>query len=378
MDFSLTEEQQRLRESVRQFADRNFGPDAYQHEERDGFLWEYAKLLAENGFTGIDFPESVGGQGGSLQDAIIVLREVAEVDPHAGDVVQAFNFGGIRQLQRLGSDHARESWLRPALRGELLVSVAMTEPDAGSDLSSMTTQAELRDGEVVINGQKIFSSHGLEADLLIVWCRFGDGKRDIGAVVVPTETRGFTRGPAEEYMSGERYCTMYFDDCTVGVDNILVERDAFRHMMPIFNVERLGNATRSLALSHSAFQRAVEHAAQREAFGQHLKEFQGLRWKFADMRMKLDACELLLMRAITELDDDGFPTDEYSSIAKCFINESAFEVANEALQIFGGYGYTKQYPVEYIFRRTRGWMIAGGSVEILRNRIARNVFRPYD
>lgn len=378
MDFQLSEDQERLRETVRHFARRNFGGEAFQREAREGFLWEQAKLLAENGFTGIDFPVEDGGQGGTLLDAMLVLSEVAQVDPHVGDVVQAFNFGGIRQLQRLGSTQAKERWLHPALRGELLVSVAMTEPDAGSDLSRIATTARREGGTIVLNGQKIFSSHGLDAQTLIVWCRFGEGKGDMGAVVVPTDASGFSRGPAEEYMSDERYCTMYFDDCEVPEENVLVDADAFRRMMPIFNVERLGNATRSLALARVAFAQAVEHVAKREAFGGRLMDLQGLRWKFADMRMRLDASELLLYRAAVELDDDGFPTDEYSSIAKCFVNESAFFVADQALQVFGGYGYTKQYPVEYIFRRTRGWMIAGGSVEVLRNRIARNIFKPYE
>lgn len=375
MDFRLSEEQQRLKDMAGRFARDAFGPTAFQHEEREGFLWDHARLLAENGFTGIDFPEEDGGQGGSLFDAMIVLDQVAQVDPHAADVVQAFNFGGIRQLQRLGSPDAKARWLGRALAGELLVSVAMTEPDAGSDLTRISTRARRQGSTVVLNGQKIFSSHGLDADLLIVWCRFAEGSSGIGAVVVPTDTEGFTRGPAEEYMSGERYCTMYFDDCEVPDEYILVDGDAFRQMMPVFNVERLGNATRSLALGELSFRLAVEHANQREVGPGVLRELQGIRWKFADMRMALDAAQLLLYRAAVDVDQDGFPTSENSSIAKCYANERAFEVANQSLQIFGGYGYTKPYPVEYIFRRTRGWMIAGGSGEVLRNRIARDVFR---
>lgn len=376
MDFKLSDEAIQLRDSVRRFAVESFGGDDFAGGREQGFRFDRAQLLARSGFTGIDFPVDDGGQGGSLLDAAIVMSEIARASPHAGDIVQAFNFGGIRQLQRLGTRELKEQWLAPALRGELLVSVAMTEPDAGSDLTRLALRAQVDGDRVTLNGQKIFSSHGLDSQLLVVWCRFGDRVQDIGAVLVPTDTPGFQRGPAEEYMSGERYCSMYFDDCVVPASHILADGDGFKRMMPVFNVERLGNATRALALAKRAFEEAVVHATQREAFGQKLAEHQGLRWKFADMRMRLDAAELLLYRAITEVGTDGFPTDEYSSIAKCYVNEAAFFVADQALQIFGGYGYTTQYPVEYIFRRTRGWMIAGGSVEILRNRIAKRVLDP--
>lgn len=373
MDFKLSEQQADLRSSTRAFAQRHFADKAFSAESRTGFLWDHARLLAKHGYTGIDFPTEDGGQGGSLLDAIIVLEEVTRIDPHAGDVVQAFNFGGVRQLQSLGTIELKERWLPGILAGDVLVSVAMSEPGAGSDLASISTKATMKGNQVLINGQKIFSSHGLDATLLVVWCRFGDGKRDIGAVVVPTDSPGFSRGPAEEYMSGEHYCTMYFDDCTTSNEHVLLTGDAFRRMMPIFNVERLGNAARSLALASTAYSLAVDHAKSRQVSGRPLKDLQGLRWKFADMRMLLDASELLLYRAAIDLDRTGFPTDEYSSIAKCYVNEAAYRVANEALQIFGGYGYSKQLPLEYILRRVRGWMIAGGPVEVLRNRIAHRI-----
>jgi alkylation response protein AidB-like acyl-CoA dehydrogenase len=375
VDFELDDERRRLRDAAHEFAERSFGARAFQHDPWSGLDRDKAKLLAANGYVGIDLPTEDGGQGGSLLDAVIVLQEVAKVDPAAGDVVQAFNFGGLRQLHRLGAQEGASRWLRSALAGELLVSVAMTEPDCGSDLSRLNTRARREAGKVVIDGQKIFTSHGLDADLLVVWCRFADGPEGIGVVAVPTDTAGFSRGPPEEYMSGERYCVMYFDDCTVDESNVLIDHNALREMMPIFNIERMGNAARCLGLAQTAFRLAVEHAHQREAFGTKLSDLQGLRWKFADMRMQLDAAQLLLLRAVTQTDANGYPTDEFSSIAKCYANESAFDVANNALQVFGGYGYTKQYPAEYIFRRVRGWMIAGGSVEVLRNRISRHALR---
>lgn len=371
MNLELSPDQQELVRSVRSLAEREFGPTAFAAERPTTFFRDRARRLAELGYVGITFPESDGGQGGDLLDAIIVLREVARVCPHSGDVVQAYNFGGVRQLQATGSPELKERWLRPALRGEVLISLAMSEPGAGSGLSSLSTRAEVHGEKVVISGSKVFSTHGVDADLIIVWCRFGDGPRGIGAVAVPQETAGFTRGKTERFMSGEPYCQMYFNECEVPVQNVLVSQDGLRQLMPVFNVERIGNATRALAVSGTAFEMAVDYACSRQVNGTLLKDLQGIQWKFADMKLRLEAAWLLVYRAASV---SGGPTDVETAMAKCFANEAAMFVADEALQIFGAYGYSTEYPVEYIFRRVRGWRIAGGTTEILRNRIAKNVF----
>lgn len=372
MNFEWSEEQLELRRTTRALATREFGPDAFASDRVAEFVRLRARRLAEMGLTGITFPTADGGQGGSLMDAVIVLHEVARVCPHSGDVVQAYNFGAIRQLQATGSERMKSEWLRPALRGDLLLSLAMSEPDAGSALGSVSTRARRAGDTVVLNGSKIFATHGVDADLVIVWCRFGDGPHDIGVVAVPAGTQGFVRGKEERFMSGERYCEMQFDQCTVPADHVLVERDALRRLLPVFNVERLGNATRSLALATTAFELAVNYARQRKVGPSLLKEFQGIQWKFADMKLKLDAAYLLLYRAASN--SEG-PSEQETAIAKCFANEAAFFVANEALQIHGASGFSTENPLEYLFRRIRGWMIAGGTTEVLRNRIARSIFK---
>lgn len=372
MDFEFSDQQAQLRDAVRDLATSEFGPAAFAPDRPAGFLRNRARRLAELGFTGITFPSNDGGQGGELLDAVIVLSEVARVCPHTGDVVQAYNFGGIRQLQELGSRALKQQWLAPALRGEVLISLAMSEPDAGSGLAAIRTVAERRGGTVVINGSKIFATHGVDAELIIVWCRFGPDPQATGVVAVPAVTPGFTRGKTETFMSGERYCQMYFDDCAVPADNVLIDHDGIRRLMPIFNVERLGNATRALALATAAFEMAVAYAQTRRVGDILVKDLQGIQWKFADMKLQLEAARLLLYRAAAM---KGGPTDDATALAKCFANEAAFFVANQSLQVFGGYGYSTEYPLEYILRRVRGWMIAGGTTEILRNRIARNVFK---
>ncbi len=370
MDFQLTEEQRALQDSARRLAEDRFADRAFTWTE---FPWENARALAQAGMTGLTLPVEDGGQGASLMDAVLVMEAISQVCPHSGDAVQATNFGAIRQIAAFGSPRVKQEVLPQLLAGEGLVSAGMSEPDAGSALTDLRTTARYDGDEVVLNGRKVWNSHGPEITHSVIWCRFGPRTRDIGAVLVPVDAPGFEKGPPETYMSGERHCGLFLDECRVPKDNVLADTEALRRMFTIFGVERVGNAVRALALAQSAFDRAVEHVKTREQFGRPLAEFQGLQWRFADMRMKLDAARLLVYRAVVNA-DAGAPDPAEAAVAKCFANEAAFEVANGALQAFGASGYSTEFPLEYIARRVRGWMIAGGSVEIMRNRIAEDVF----
>lgn len=374
MDFALSPEQQLLRDSVRRIAQEQFGPKAFTWEEDHKYPWENAAILAQQGLTGITIPEKDGGQGGSLLDAVLVLEAVGEVCPHTADVVQASNFGAIKVLSEFGSPALKQRVLPDLLAGRAIITAAMTEPEAGSGLTNLSTTATVDGDEVVLNGAKIFNSNGPHASYYLVWARFGPRTSDIGTVLVEDTRPGFSRGKPETFMSGELHCALYFDDCRVPKENVLLERDGFRRQMEIFNVERLGNTTRSLALAQQAFDRAVRHALERKQFDRPLAEFQGIQWKVAEMKMKLDAARLLLYRAVSELDEHGHPLPINAAMAKAYTNQIAFEVASDALQIFGGYGYSTEYPLEYIFRRVRGWMIAGGSIEMMKNKVAEEVF----
>ncbi|MFI5612560.1 acyl-CoA dehydrogenase family protein [Amycolatopsis sp. NPDC051903] len=370
MDFSLTPEQQALRDSAVTLARREFSARAFQH---DSFAWDSLKTLADNGFTGLTITEADGGQGASLLEAVLVMQAVTKVCPHSGDAVQASNFGAIRQIANFGTKRVKDEVLTKLLKGEGLVSAGMSEPEAGSALTDLRTTARYDGDSVVLNGQKCWNSHGPEITHSVVWCRFGPRTRDIGAVVVPVDAPGFSKGRPERYMSGEQHCTLTFDDCRVPRDYVLADADAVKNMLSIFGVERLGNASRALALAETAYERAVEHVKQRKQFGRPLMEFQGLQWKFADMRIKLDSAKLLIFRAVANAAGEA-PDPIEAAIAKAHTNEVAFAVANDALQAFGAAGYSTDLPMEYFVRRIRGWMIAGGSVEILRNTIAQDVF----
>ncbi len=373
MDFSLSEAQRLFRDAVRSFAERHLAAGALERAHTDGYPWDVAKLMADQGLLGITIPEDSGGQGGTLMDAVIAIETVASVCPRSADVVQAGNFGPIRVLAEYGSDEQKERVLKKLLAGESLIAVAMTEPEAGSAVTDLKTTAT-PDGEGFrVNGSKVFTTHGRFADVLLAYVRYGPGVDGIGSVLIERDMEGFTTGQPTRFLSGEEWAQLYFDDVYVAPDNVVLGEGGFRKQIAGFNVERIGNTARALALGRHAYEIAREHAMTRTQFGRPLCEFQGLQWKFADMKMNLDAGHLLLYRAAANA-DNGFPSAEETSIAKAFCNRVGFETASEAMQILGGAGYSGDSLVEYCFRRTRGWMIAGGSPEMMKNRIAEAIF----
>jgi alkylation response protein AidB-like acyl-CoA dehydrogenase len=341
--------------------------------ERDTLPRAFLQVLASHGFAGMSMPEDIGGQGGKLLDAVLVIEAMAHASPIAGDCVQALNFGAIQQLANLGSASIVERYLTPCLNGEKVVTIAMSEPDAGSAVTDLRSRARVVDDTVIVNGQKLFTTNSEYADCFVVWVNFGDSSRTAGAVLVERDTPGFTIDSSHHFMSGDRYGMLYLDEARIPVDNILVQENGFRKMLAVFNVERLGNSARSLALGQAAFDLAVDHARTRRQFGRRLAEFQGLQWRFAEMKLKLDSARLLLYRAASNA-DAGLPSATETALAKLACNRAGFDVANDALQIFGGYGYDHEAAVNYLVRRTRGWMIAGGSIEQLLNRVAEGVF----
>lgn len=365
MDFRLTEEQRALKETAAKIGE-SLARDAIGEDE---YPFAYLTTLARYGLTGIDLPETDGGRGLELTDAILVLESITQANPRAGDAVQATNFGAIRQIAALAAPEVKARYLTPLLEGTSLASVAISEPEAGSSVSELRTSARVEGDAVVINGSKVFNSNGPFATHYVVWARFFEGSHGIGAVIVPSDAPGFSRGKTERYLSGEAHCTLHFDACRVPVENVLASEGGLHRLMPIFNIERLGNAARSLACGQRALDLAVVHVLQRRQFGQPLAEFQGLRWKFAEARTKLDAARLLLYRAATET-EGGVPDACLSAMAKLACNTAGYDAANEAVQMFGGYGMSTEYPLAYLLARTRAWMIAGGSLEILKNRIA--------
>jgi alkylation response protein AidB-like acyl-CoA dehydrogenase len=370
---TLAEEQVDLRRSVEAFARDALAEGALARAHSTEYPWDVARLLAQVGLLGITIPEEKGGQGGSLLDAVIAIQAVASACPRSADVVQAGNFGAIRTLAEYATEDQRERFLRPLLAGEQVISLGMTEPEAGSALTDLRTSATPKGDGYVLNGTKVFSTHSAEASVFLVYVRFGPGVGGIGSVLVERDADGFSQGTPSAFMNGEQWCQLYFDDCYVPPENVLLGPGGFKKQIAGFNAERIGNAARSLAVGRHAFETARRHVLEREQFGRPLAEFQGLQWMFAEAAVDLDAAQLLLVRAATEL-ENGLPKGYETAVAKFAANRAGFAAADVAVQAMGGTGYSQESLVEYCFRRTRGWMIAGGSSEILKNRIAESVF----
>lgn len=374
MDFALTEEQTLLADSVRRFAEATLAPGALERAHRPGFPFDVAERMAAQGLLGIAFPVEDGGQGGTLMDAVLAIEAVAAACPRSADVVQAGNFGPIRTFVEYATPAQKERFLPDLLAGRTCISLGMSEPDAGSAATDLRTTARPDgDGGYVLNGSKVFSTHGPDAQVFLIYVRFGPGVGGIGSVLVERGTPGFTVGKPSAYMSGEEWSPFYFEECRIPAENVLLGPGGFKRQIAGFNVERLGNASRALALGRYAYELAREHALTRRQFGRPLCEFQGLQWKFADLAVKLASAQLLLYRAASTRPGE-LPSAADTAMAKLACNQAGFEAANEAVQVMGGTGYSTESLAEYCMRRTRGWMIAGGSIEMLKNRIAEDVF----
>ncbi len=373
MDFAFTEEQTMFRDTVRRFAQTELAPHAARRARAPGYPWDVAARMAELGLMGISLPEADGGLGGSLVDAIIAIQEVAEACPRSADVMQAGNFGPVRTFAEYGTPAQKARYLGAILEGRAVISLGMTEPEAGSAVTELTTSAVSEGDDFVVNGTKIFGTHSAEAEVFLVYVRFGPGLDGIGSVLIEKGAPGLTIGQPTAFMNGEDWAQLYFDNVRIPKENVVLGPGGFRKQIMGLNVERLGNAARAVAVGRHAFNLARDHAMTRKQFGRALCEFQGLQWKFAEMVVRLECAQLLLMRAAVNA-GDGLPSAQDTAMAKLACNEAGFHAANEALQIMGALGFSEESTAQYCLRRTRGWMIAGGSIEILKNRIAEGIF----
>jgi alkylation response protein AidB-like acyl-CoA dehydrogenase len=373
MNFDFTEEQKLFAESVHKFAQAHLAKDALKRAHDPRFPFDVAKLMSQQGLMGITIPEEDGGVGGSLMDAVIAIEQVALVCPRSADVVQFGNFGPIRTFSEYATPAQKQRWLPAFLSGNAVISLGMSEPAAGSAVTELATSARQEGNHYVINGSKVFSTFSPDAKVFLVYVRYGRGLDGIGSVLVERDTPGFTVGTPSSFMSGEEWSELHFENCRIPAENVLLGPGGFKKQIASFNVERLGNSARSLALGRYAYNTARDYCLTREQFGRPLCEFQGLQWKFADMAIKLEAAQLLLYRAAVNA-DRGLPSAYETAVAKAACNQAGFEAAHESVQAMGALGYSREALVEYCMRRCRGWMIAGGSIEMLKNRIAEHVF----
>ena len=373
MDFELNEDQAIFRDSVRRFAEDNLADGALARARAPGYPWDIAKLMSAQGLLGITMPEEDGGQGGTLMDAVIAIEQVALVCPRSSDVVQAGNFGPARTLSEYGTPEQKEKYLKPVLDGVGLISIGMTEPDAGSALTDLKTSAKADGNGYRVNGTKIFTSHTMDATAVLTYLRFGPGTDGIGSALIDFKAEGVSFGKPSKFMTGEGWRQVYFEDVFVPLEDVLLKEGGFRKQMTGFNAERIGNSARSLAFGRHTFNIAREHAKLRRAFDRPLCDFQGMQWKFAEMAMKLESAQLMLYKAVIAA-DRGLPSAMDTSMAKHLCNEHGFDVANESMQVLGAMGFSEETLIDYCMRRCRGMQIAGGSLEIMKNRIAEGIF----
>ena len=380
MDFELTPEQRELKRSVRRLAEREFRPKAARWDEEETFPWENVPVLRDAGLLGLALPEAYGGAGGTVLDLALVMEELARCCVATAFIVGQQNGFGAKAIALFGTDEQRGHHLPAIARGERLVAWAMSEPGAGSDLRGLACRAR-RDGDhYVVDGRKTFCSLGGVSHLNVVICRFDDvpGFPGLGALLVEQATPGFARGRdiPEMGLRGTAMTDLVFEGCRVPAASVLIAPGEFRKILQIMDGERTaGNPPMSLGIAQAALEAALRFAEERRAFGQRVADFQGIRWMLADMAVKVEAARLLVYRAAWRA-ARGAPDPFEASVAKAYTNEIAVSVCNDALQIHGGYGYTREFPVERMLRDARGLCIGDGTTQIQKNIIAKHLVRP--
>ncbi len=374
MDFQLNEEQKMLKKMVHDFAEREFRSKIAGWEARGERLPHgYVKMMADMGLLGLCLPVEYGGQGRSAFEAILAIEELARISPLCASPVFESNVGPVKVIEQFGTEEQKRKYIPPVCRGDSMISVAMTEPEAGSALTDLATRAVLDGDYYIVNGQKRFISGGGESDVYVVYVRLSEqkGARGIGGLIVEKGMPGFSFGKQEQFMGlrGMASCDLFFDNCRVPKENLVVKEGEFRKLMLAFDLERCGNATMCLGIAQGALEAAMEYSQQRKQWGKEICEFQAIQFMLAEMAMKVEAARLLIYRAVVNA-GVGLPSPLEASLAKCFANQMVREVTAMAVQIHGGYGYSREYPVERMMRDGWGWGIAGGTIEIQRITIA--------
>ncbi len=374
MDFELSQSQGELQEAARRFA-REQLVDVAREIETTGtaISRDWLKRFAEMGFLGINVSEEYGGMGLGNLEALIVLEEFAKISSAVAFPIFESSVGPVRAIEYFANDALKKRIIPKVCAGEMIVAVAMSEPQAGTALTDLKTRADVQSDKIVVNGNKRWCSGGGHSDAYVVYCKLSDapGAKGIGAVLVEKDMVGVSFGEQEQLMGfrGIPSADIYFDNVEVPLENLIVPAGGFPKLMEAFDLERCGNATMALGQASGALEDVLEYVQERQQFGKELVEFQAVQIKLAEMAMRVEAGRLLIHRAAVN-SEKGLPSIFESSTAKCFTNEMAREVTSDAVQLMGGYGYSKEYPMERRMRDSWGWGIAGGTIDIQKINIA--------
>jgi len=377
--FVLTEEQEHLRREIREFAAREIAPNVAEWDETSTFPAAAIKQLAAMGLMGVIIPPDYGGAGLGYVDYALAIEELSAVDGSVGLTVAAHNSLGTNHIFLAGNEAQRRKYIPRLARGEFLAAWALTEPGSGSDASSARTTATKRGDRYILNGNKTFITNGHYADVAVVIAvtEKSKGTHGLSAFVVEKGTRGFKVGKKENKLGLRASDTseLIFEDCEIPEENLLgAEGEGFIDAMRVLDGGRISIAALSLGIARGALDAALSYVKQRRQFGKTIAEFQGIQWTLADMATELDAARLLTQRAAV-LKDAGRKVTRESSMAKLFASEVAVRICNEAVQLFGGYGFIKDYPVEKFYRDVKLCTIGEGTSEIQRMVIAREILK---
>ncbi len=376
MDFRLSEDQQAFQAMARKFASEEMAPQAAAWDEGEIFPVETLRKAAELGFAGIYIGEDVGGSGLNRLDAAIIFEELAAACPSTAAYISIHNMA-CWMIDRFGNDAQRRAWLPKLMTMEQFASYCLTEPGHGSDAGNLKTRAE-RDGDrYVLNGQKAFISGGGESDVYVVMCRTGEeGPNGISSLVVPKDTPGVSFGKKEAKLGWNSQPTrsVIFEDAVVPLDNRLGEEGiGFKVAMMGLDGGRLNIGACSVGGARFCLETARDYVKQRSQFGRKLAEFQALQFKLADMATELEAARLLIHRAAGLLDAQDPEATQHCAMAKRFATDACFAIVNDALQLHGGYGYIREYPIERYLRDLRVHQILEGTNEIMRMIVGRRL-----
>jgi butyryl-CoA dehydrogenase len=374
MDFRLTDQQVELRDAARAFAQAELPEIAHHCEDQaEPPSRALIKRYAEMGFLGVNVPSNLGGLGLGNIEALLILEEFAKISSAVAFPIFESCVGPVRAIEHFGSEKLKQRVVPAVCRGDAVVAIAMSEPDAGSALTDLKTKAAARGDKIVLNGMKRWCSGGGHADGYVVYCRMSDdpGPRGIGAVYVEKGTPGMSFGPREKLMGfrGVPSSDIFFDDAEIPADNVVVPAGGFKKLMEAFDLERCGNATMALGQASGALEQVLTYVQERHQFGKPIVDFQAVQLRLAEMQMKVEASRLLIHRVACNA-EQGLPSILDSSVAKCFANEIAREVTGSAVQLMGAYGYSREFGMERRLRDAWGWGIAGGAIDIQKVNIA--------
>ncbi len=379
MDFELNEEQLQMKMSVREFAESEIAPHVMEWDEAQHFPIELKPKLAELGLMGVIFPEEFGGAGLGYVEYATVIEELSRVDGSVGISVAAHTSLCSNHICLFGTEEQKKKYLAPLASGEHLGAWGLTEPGSGSDASSTRTTAVPKDGGWVINGSKNFITHAIAADTCVAFASTDRAKksRGITGFIFEKGMKGFNPAKKENKLGlrASETASVIFDDCCIPDQNRLGEAgDGFVNAMEVLDGGRISIAALAVGIAQGAYESAVRYSGERQQFGKPIREFQAIQFKLADMATQIDAARLLMYRAAS-LKDQGKRTTKESSMAKLYASEMGVKVCEEAIQIHGGYGYTKDYPAEKYWRDSKLCTIGEGTSEIQRMIIAREVLK---